>query len=218
MLSNGDFSGNGGQYIPGTAVWHRQNGIGDDYFWLGITDLTTHWEWAHHLGGSSRDWYRLYTFYPGVLAEGLASPFNRNQLQNASNVDAGGPTVEMNVNSVTAENGVVTVVTRTGHAIQVGNTVTLSGLTGTPDANKAVLVTAVPSRNSFQFSLSGASGTYSGGWNPTLDRAGFELLPTSGYRVEAGYAKVSYKPSYSKFRLWFAIHRNTSARIIVYDN
>ena len=30
MLSNGDFSGNGGQYIPGTAVWHRQNGIGDE--------------------------------------------------------------------------------------------------------------------------------------------------------------------------------------------
>jgi hypothetical protein len=221
MLSNGDFTS--GQYIPATAVWYQQNGTRDDYFWLGITDLSTHWDWAHYMGGGSRDWYRLHTYYPGNYAEGLATPWNVRQPNNASNVNSGGPSVDMNIVSISAESGVVTVVTRTGHAIQAGNTVTISGVTGAgsaslPDPNGGRSVTAIPSRNSFQFNLSGANGSYSGGWTPELDRAGFERLPASGYRLEAGYAKVSYQPSYSKFRLWFAVHRNTSARFIVYDN
>jgi hypothetical protein len=218
MLQNGDFSGNGGQYTPGQAVWHNRNGIYHDYFWLGITDLSTHWTWAHIVGNGADSWFYLYTFYPGADSPGAPSPFNRHQPQNASNVDAGGPTVEMNVNTVSAESGVVTVVTRTGHAIQVGNTVTLTGLTGTPNINKAVVVTAVPSRNSFQFSEAGASGSFTGGWTPQLDSAGFERLPSGGYKVEPGYAKVTYKPTYSRWRLWLLAHIHTSARVIVYDN
>ena len=153
---------------------------------------------------------------------GLASPWNVNQPNNASNVNSGGPPVDMNINSITAENGVVTVVTRTGHAIQAGNTVTISGVTGAgsaslPDPNGGRLVTAVPSRNSFQFNLTNANGTYSGGWTPELDSAGFERLPLAGYKLEPG-AAVRYQPTYSKFRLWLAVHINTSARVIVYDN
>jgi len=221
MLSNGDFTS--GQYIPGTAVWYQQNGTRDDYFWLGITDLSTHWDWAHYMGGGARDWYRLHTYYPGNNAEGLASPWNVRQANNASNVNSGGPPVQMNIVTISAEGGVVTVVTRTGHAIQAGNSVTISGVTGAgsaslPDPNGGRVVTAVPSRNSFQFNLSGANGTYSGGWSPELDRAGFERLPASGYRLEAGFAQVNYQPTYSKFRLWFAVHIHTSARFIVYDN
>jgi len=220
MLSNGDVTS--GQYIPGQSVWYQQNGTRDDYFWLGITDLSTHWPWAHHLGSSYREWYFLYTFYPGSLSPGLASPWNVNQPNNASNNNNGGPPVDMNINSITAENGVVTVVTRTGHAIQTGNTVTISGVTGAgsaslPDPNGGRVVTAVPSRNSFQFNLLNANGTYSGGWTPDLDGAGFERLPLAGYRLEPG-AAVRYQPTYSKFRLWLAAHINTSARVIVYDN
>ncbi|MEY4688388.1 MAG: hypothetical protein RIR76_2411 [Verrucomicrobiota bacterium] len=220
MLSNGDFTS--GQYIPGNSVWYQQNGTRDDYFWLGITDLSTHWSWAHTMGSSYRDWYYLYTFYPGSQSPGLASPWNVNQANNASNVNNGGPPVDMNINSITAENGVVTVVTRTGHAIQTGNTVTISGVTGAgsaslPDPNGGRVVTAVPSRNSFQFNLSNANGTYSGGWTPELDSAGHERLPLAGYKLEPG-AAVRYQPTYSKFRLWLAVHRNTSARVIVYDN
>jgi len=220
MLSNGDFTS--GQYIPGQSVWYQQNGTRDDYFWLGITDLSTHWTWAHVLGNSYREWYTLYTFYPGSLSPGLASPWNINQPNNASNVNNGGPPVDMNINSITAENGVVTVVTRTGHAIQTGNTVTISGVTGAgsaslPDPNGGRVVTAVPARNSFQFNLPNANGTYSGGWTPQLDSAGFERLPLAGYKLESG-AAVRYQPTYSKFRLWLAVHINTSARVIVYDN
>ncbi|MBM3865456.1 MAG: hypothetical protein FJ381_06105 [Verrucomicrobia bacterium] len=220
MLSNGDFTSS--QYIPGHAVWYQGNGTRNDYFWLGITDLSTHWPGLHELGGGHRDWYYLYTYYPGNQSPGLASPWNVRQPNNASNVNNGGPPVDMNINSISAENGVVTVVTRTGHAIQAGNTVTISGVAGAgsaslPDPNGGRVVTAVPSRNSFQFNLTNANGTYSGGWSPELDSAGFERLPLAGYKLEPG-AAVRYQPTYSKFRLWMIVHQHTSARVIVYDN
>jgi uncharacterized protein YsxB (DUF464 family) len=221
MIKHGEFTS--GQLIPCDAQWYRRDGIYHDYFFLGITDLSWGWDWAHVVGASRDDWFRVYTFYPGSAASGLASPFNANQQNNASNVNSGGPRTEMNIVSVTAENGVVTVVTRTGHAIQTNDTVAISGVTGSGSASLPAVdgnrtVTAVPSRNSFQFSLSGANGTYTGGWTPELDNAGFELLPAGGYKVETGYAKVSYQPTYSKFRLWITAHIHTNCRIIVYDN
>jgi len=221
MLSNGQFTT--GQYIPGDAVWFNRDGTYHDYFYLGITDLSTYWSWAHVVGNGASEWYYLRTFYEGSQAPGNASPFNVNQANNASNVNAGGPPVDMNINSITAENGVVTVVTRTGHAIQTGDIVTISGVTGAtggslPDPNGARTVTAIPSRSSFQFNLSGANGSYTGGWPAELDGAGFERLPAAGYQVVSGYAKVNYQPKYSKYRLWLFCHKHVSARIIVYDN
>ncbi len=221
MLSHGEFTS--GQYIPGDAVWHNRNGTYHDYFWLGITDLSTHWDWAHYVGNGADDWFRMFTYYPGNYSPGLAIPWKSSQPNNASNVNSGGPPTVMNIVSVTAENGVVTVVTRTGHAIQKNDTVTIAGVTGAggaslPEPNGQRSVSEVPSRNSFQFNLAGANGTYSGGWNPELDSAGFERLPAGGYKVEPGFASVTYQPTYSKFRLWIASHVHVSARIIVYDN
>ncbi len=220
FIKQGEFTT--GQLIPGDAMWYRRAGIYHDYFMLGLTDFSWDGNWQY-VGNTWDDWVKIYTFYPGSLSSGLASPFNANQANNASNVNSGGPRVEMNILSVSAENGVVTVVTRTGHAIQRNDTVTLSSVTGAggaslPDPNGNRTVTAVPSRNSFQFNLSGANGTYSGGWVPELDRGGFELIPAGGYKVEAGYAKVSYQPTYSKFRLWVAAHVHVNCRVIVYDN
>jgi len=220
FLKQGEFTS--GQLIPGDSHWFYRAGVTHNYFMLGETDFSTDSNWRV-LGASNDDWWRLYTFYPGSLSSGLAAPFNQNQTTNASNVNTGGPRVEMNINSVSAENGVVTVVTRTGHAIQSGNTVTLSGITGAggaslPDPNGNRVVTAVPSRNSFQFTLSGASGSYTGGWTPEFDSGGFERIPAGGYRVETGYAKVSYQPTYNKFRIWLAAHIHVSVRVIVYDN
>lgn len=220
FLKHGEFTT--GQLIPGDGHWTYRSGVTHNYFMLGQTDFSGDDAWRI-LGNSNDDWWKLYTFYPGSLSTGLPAPFNANQTNNASNVNTGGPRVEMNIVSVTAESGVVTVVTRTGHAIQTGNTVTLSGITGAgsaslPDPNGNRAVTAIPSRNSFQFSLAGANGSYSGGWTPTLDSAGFERLPDAGYRVETGYAKVSYQPTYSKFRIWLAAHIHVSVRVIVYDN
>jgi hypothetical protein len=221
MNDNGEITS--GQYIMGDAKWTNDNGVYHDYFFLGITDLSWGYEAWHYVGNSRDSWYQLRTYYPGSLASQLAAPWNANQQNNASNSAAGGPPVDMNINSVTAENGVVTVVTRTGHAIQKTDVVTIAGVTGAggsslPDPNGQRTVTAVPSRNSFQFALAGANGTYTGGWVPTLDGAGFERLPAAGYQVVPGYAKVTYKPTYSKYRLWLSVHRNTSARVIVYDN
>jgi hypothetical protein len=211
------------QWIPGTAHWTWDSGTYHDYFYLGITDLSTHWDWAHRLGNTGDNWTHVTTFYPGAWASGAPSPWNQHQPNNASNSNCGGPQVSMNINSITAENGVVTVVTRTGHAIQKNDTVALSGITGAggaslPDPNGNRVVTEVPSRNSFQFSLAGANGTYSGGWVPEVDSSGFEILPAGGYSVVSGYAQVAHKPTYSKFRIWFAVHRHTSTRIIVFDN
>ena len=220
FLRHGEFTT--GQLIPGDAHWIYRSGVTHDYFMLGETTFGQNGDWRY-LGNSQDDWWRLYTYYPGALAPGLAAPFNAHQPNNASNVNTGGSRVEMNIVSVSAENGVVTVVTRTGHAIQMGNTVTLSGITGAgsaslPNPNGNRTVTAVPSRSSFQFSLSGANGSYTGGWTPTLDGAGFERLPDAGYKVETGYSKVSYQPTYSKFRIWLAAHVHVSVRVIVYDN
>lgn len=221
MLSHGEFTS--GQYIPGDAVWHNRNGIYHEYFWLGITDLATHFDWAHYVGNGASDWFKMLTYYPGDYSSGLTSPWNLRQPNNATNPNSGGPSTSMNIVSVTAENGVVTVFTRTGHAIQMNDTVTIAGVTGAggaslPEPNGERTVSGVPSRNSFQFNLSGANGTYSGGWTPELDSAGFERIPVGGYRVEPGYATVTYQPRYSKFRLWVACHIHVAARIIVYDN
>jgi hypothetical protein len=140
------------------------------------------------------DWCAFYNFYPGSLRPGEAAPFNQNQEPNASNANAGGyPQVLNVVSAVVSGTDRLTITVNNPHAIQVGDTLTIAGMTGTPAANGAnLVVTGQPDRYSFEIALNGAAGTYSGG-------------------------TVTYQPKYNKFRIWAAVNPGISMRFIVSD-
>ncbi len=139
------------------------------------------------------DWCTFYNFYPGSLRPGEAAPFNQNQEPNASNANAGGPPVTFNVVSVVTGTNKLTITVNNPHAIQVGDTLTIAGMTGTPVANGTnLVVTGQPDRTSFEIALNGATGTYTGG-------------------------TVTHQPKYNKFRIWAAVHPDVSLRFIVSD-
>lgn len=141
---------------------------------------------------SGDNWVSFYNFFPGSLRSGNPAPFNANQDNNASNLNAGGPPITNDVVSAVPGAGALTVTLRFPHAIQVGDTVTIAGLSGAGDPTGDKVVTAIPDRSSFTIALAGAAGSYSGG-------------------------TVTYKPTYNKFRIWAAVHPDVSARIIVSD-
>lgn len=138
------------------------------------------------------DWVRVYAFFPGSLRSSNAAPFNANQDPNASNLNNGGPAVTTNLASILAGTNQLAFTLANPHPIQVGDSVTLAGITGAGNPNGTFTVSAVPDRLTFVVALAGATGTYTGG-------------------------TVTHKPTYSKFRLWVAIHPDVSARIIVSD-
>lgn len=133
-----------------------------------------------------------YSYFPGSLRPGNPAPFNQNQDNNASNANAGGPPITTDIVSAAPGSGTLTVVLRFPHAIQVGDTVTINGLSGAGDPTGDKVVTAIPDRSSFTIALAGATGSYAGGI-------------------------VTNKPTYNKFRIWAAVHTDVSARIIVSD-
>lgn len=138
------------------------------------------------------DWVRVYAFFPGSLRSSNAAPFNVNQDPNASNLNNGGPAVTTNLASIVAGTNQLTFTLANPHPIQVGDSVTLADITGAGNPNGMFTATAVPDRLTFVVALAGATGTYTGG-------------------------TVTHKPTYSKFRLWVAIHPDVSARVIVSD-
>lgn len=138
------------------------------------------------------DWVRVYAFFPGSLRSSNPAPFNANQDPNASNLNNGGPAVTSNLGSIVAGANQLTFTLANPHPIQVGDSVTLAGITGAGNPNGTFTVTAVPDRLSFSVALAGATGAYTGG-------------------------TVTHQPTYSKFRLWVAIHPDVSARVIVSD-
>ncbi len=139
------------------------------------------------------DWCSFYNYYPGAQRPGETAPFNQNQEPNASNANAGGHPQVLNVVSVVTGANKLTITLDNPHAIQVGDTLNIAGMTGTPAANGAnLVVTAQPDRYSFEIALTGATGAYSGG-------------------------TVTHQPKYNKFRIWAAVHPDVSLRFIVSD-
>lgn len=186
---------------PG-LIWGRirgayENGVGSSNFRLGLTT----WNTTGDLGNGNDvtrtpdGWVRFYAYYPGSLRAGSAgnvAPYNQNQHPNPTNTANSGPPITANVSAVVAGLGTLTVKLDNPHAIQVGNTVTITGMTGAATPNGTYTVTAVPHRTSFTVALAAASGAYTGG-------------------------TVTYQPTYHKFRLWVAVHPDVSARVIVSD-
>jgi len=139
------------------------------------------------------DWCLFTNYYPGSLRPGEVAPFNQNQEPNASNANAGGHPQVLNIVSVVTGANKLTITLDNPHAIQVGDTLNIAGMTGTPAANGSnLVVTAQPDRYSFEIALTGATGAYSGG-------------------------TVTHQPKYNKFRIWAAVHPEVSLRFIVSD-
>lgn len=148
-------------------------------------------------GGSANfavvdNWLFFCNYYVGSLRTGETAPFNQNQEPNASNANAAGYPQVLNVVSVVTGTNKLTITVDNPHAIQVGDTLTIAGMTGTPVANSTQTVTALPDRYSFEIALAGAAGTYSGG-------------------------TVTHQPKYNKYRIFIAVHPDVSARFIVTD-
>jgi hypothetical protein len=186
---------------PG-LIWGRlrgayENGVGSSNFRLGLTTWNTTGD-----AGNGNDvtrtpdsWVRFYAYYPGSLRAGTAgnvAPYNQNQHPNPTNAANSGPPITANVSAVVAGLGTLTVTLDNPHAIQVGNTVTIAGMTGAGTPNGTYTVTAVPHRTSFTVAFAAAAGAYTGG-------------------------TVTYQPTYNKFRLWVAVHPDVSTRVIVAD-
>jgi hypothetical protein len=138
-----------------------------------------------NINPSGTAWVRFYNYYRGDLRSG-----DSNRENNAST--AQGPAILMNITSIVTGTNKLTITVDNPHAIQVGNSVTLAGISGAPSALGTKTVTAQPDRTSFEVALTGAAGTYSGG-------------------------TVSYVPSFNKYRIWAAVHPDVSARFIVSD-
>jgi len=130
----------------------------------------------------------IHTFYPGSLLT------SSQDLQNVSTTTTpiGLPQVVSNA-SIAAGANKLTITLANPHGIQVGDSITLAGITGTPAANGIFTVTAQPDRMSFEVALTGATGTYSGGTS-------------------------TYTPKYNRNRIWVAVHNSVALRFIVSDN
>lgn len=131
------------------------------------------------------DWIRFYNYYPSQLRSGGVTTENNGSTPQ-------GPPITMNITSIVTGVNKLTITVDNAHAIQVGNTVTLAGITGSPSALGDRTVTAQPDRKSFEVELVGAAGLYEGG-------------------------TVTYTPSFNRYRIWAAVHPSVSARIIVSD-
>ena len=140
------------------------------------------------LTNNGNDWIRFYNYYPGGLRTG------DTDRQNTSNVTTQGPTAgfQLNITSIVTGTNKLTITVDNAHAIQVGDSVTLAGISGSPSALGTKTVTAQPDRTSFEVALTGAAGSYSGG-------------------------TVTYVPKFNALRIWAAVHPNISARFIVSD-
>ena len=176
--------------IYGRATWRRDGSYGNWHWKLNLTAVSDGW---NDIGYMQDNWAEIFTFYPGSLATGWPAPWNANQNHNASNANGNGPPQTITLASVRSGGNVVTVTTTSAHVIQVGNSVTLAGVTGVVDGARTV---TARTGMTFQFNSTGPDTTY----------------PVSGSST------VTYQPTFNKFMIWVAVHPDVSASVVVYDN
>lgn len=133
----------------------------------------------------------IFNYYPGgILAATTLTNFDI--LNAATTTGSAGPAQTLTVSSFQVGTNKLTITVPNAHVVQVGDTVVLSGVTGTPAINASYTVSAVPSSTSFEIPATGATGPYTGG-------------------------TITHTPTYNKFRLWVAVHSTVNARVIVSD-
>ncbi len=133
----------------------------------------------------------VFSYFPGTLG-GFSTPFTQNIPNSSTNVNAAGPAQALAIASIQTGVNKLTIFTTNSHIIQVGNTVVLSGVTGAPAVNASYPVTAVPTADSFEISVPGAAGPYTGG-------------------------TITHTPSFNRYRFWVAVHTLYNARVTVSD-
>ena len=133
----------------------------------------------------------IFHYYPGSLSTAI-SPFNVDQANVSTNTNAGGPAQTHSVASVVTGTNKLTITVPNPHVMQVGDAVVIAGMTGAPAANGSFTVSAVPDPTSFEITLNGAAGSYSGG-------------------------TITHTPRYNKYRLWVAVCTAVAARVTVSD-
>ena len=176
--------------IYGRSTWRRDGTWGNWHWKLNLTSVGAGW---NEILYSQDDWYRIYTFYPGSVCGGQPAPYNVNQDHNASNAAGNGPPQTLTLTGVRSIGNVVTVSTSSAHVIQVGNSVTITGVTGVVDGTRTV---TARTGMTFQFNSAGPDATY----------------PVSASST------VNYQPTFSKFMVFFCVHPDVSAAVAVYDN
>ena len=167
------------------ANWNNSGSVGSNTARLPpitIADLGSNFA---TMTNSGSDWIRFYNYYPGALRSGGSPVENHGGTPQ-------GPAITMNITSIVTGTNKLTITVDNAHAIQVGDSVTLAGITGSPSALGERIVTAQPSRTSFEVELIGATGSYQNG-------------------------TVTFTPSFNRYRMWVAVSPNVSARIIVSD-
>jgi hypothetical protein len=133
----------------------------------------------------------LFHYFPGSLPAGYVG-FSSN-LPNQSGATSFGPNQAIKVASVVTGTNKLIITTDNPHTIGVGDTVALSGVTGSPAANGTFTVAATPDRSSFEITLNGATGTYTGG-------------------------NIAHTLRYNKYRMWIGIYWAAAAvRVTVSD-
>jgi hypothetical protein len=105
----------------------------------------------------------------GKVGIDLPRQFDDTYFDRVSQVGPGaGPTVSdfsVGVQSIVRQSNVVTVITQVDHTLQVGDEVTISGVTGTPgsDLNGTHIVASVPAPSEFTYDMTGADEAGTGG-------------------------------------------------------
>ena len=134
----------------------------------------------------------IYTYYPGSLMAGVAAPFNADISNIPTGTNSAGAPQTHTISSIQAGTNKLTITVPNTHAMQIGDTVVLSGVTGTPAVNASYTIAAVPNSTSFEIAATGVVGPYTGG-------------------------TVVHTLRFNKYRLWVAVHALASARVVVSD-
>ncbi len=193
--SGGFSSNNGTYYVPSSGTSNIPLGHQNAYSL--VSDTTPNPPTA---GVTAQKIYNhiplihIFHYYPGQLTTTPTGgvPTSLDQANVSTNANAGGGPQSYSISSIVAGTNKLTITVTNPHVMQVGDTVTLSGVTGTPTANTALTVSAVPDRTSFEVTHTGAGPTYSGG-------------------------TASHQGRYYKWRLWVAVHASVAARVTVSD-
>jgi hypothetical protein len=148
---------------------------------------------VHRAGGGFGMFY-IFNYYPGSISGVPPAGLNVGaDVNNGANIpNFSGPAMTHNVASVQAGTNKLTITLANPHVIQIGDTVVISGMTGTPAVNASYTVAALPSNNSFEIPAPGVVGPYTGG-------------------------TITHTPTYNKYRFWVAVHNTYNARVIVSD-
>ncbi len=162
---------------------YQINGPRSQITWA-ATQLTHQWD--------TIPLFYIYSYYPGALLQGLAAPYNTNIANVPGGTTSAGAPQTLSVTSIQTGVNRLTITVANTPAMQIGDNVTISGVTGAPAVNASYTVAAVPSPTTFEVTAANAAGPYSGG-------------------------TITHTLTFNRYRLWVAVHALAHASVTVSD-